>query len=502
MSKFMWEPTLNKQVKVAMKTLGTLLILLWLTSAASAFPQFTTRENALRLAKVIDKGLFKSHRIASAFVKNRTPNEYYLQVILDDGSSHEWLMDRIYLWALTDQLLLPNNRVLVFPSDESTDFNVFDKNAFYRLVLNSRAFVKTYTEHDLLVGKNLKFAIRRFRLIQPEDDDLFATDDLGNRYRYVLEFKNGAREVLTYLDAYHLMHNGAFIQKPEATDVILERAFQVQKMSATPKKVEDEIRNIWSFGVEVQLDKPMPLDQRVFPFQIIEEMVRHPETGERETRFFIHVMFPNTEKVQEIPEIRTLEYLQHVNIMTDITKQNRVFLRAQINPDVFELPPYVQITNRRSVKVNFFIVTDQSMVKRPEFIEAQRAEAELHPALRELPQETEYDKHYMTAVDQIRSVQGHHSLKLKIKTYLEAIETLKQAALNASNDRQIAQALQQRDVIYGVLPKMILENTQQELRRSDQMDRRTLLEQIEKAQEITTNREFLKQLRLLRNSLM
>ncbi len=501
MSKFMWEPTLNN--KVTMQKIGIFLTLLFLVTTASAFPKFTTRENALQLAKVIDKGLFKKHRIASAFVKNRTPDEYYLQVILDDGSSHSWHMDRIYMWALTDQLLLPNNRVLVFPSDESTEFHVLDKNAFYRLVLKSKAFVKTYDSHHLLVGKNLKFAIRRFRLIQPEDEDLFTTDDLGNRYRYVLEFKNGSREVLSYLNAYQLMHNGAFIQEPEPTDTILERAFQVQKMIATPKKLEDEIRNIWSFGVELEFDKPIPLTQDLFPFQIVEETMRHPDTGERETRFYIHIMFPNAEKVQEIPEIRTLEYLQHVSVVTDIAHQNRIYLRAQINPEVFELPPYVQITNRRSVKVNFFIVTDQSMVKRPEFVEAQMAEVELHPALHAMPRDTKYDKYYLQAVDQILSVQGHHSLSLKIDTYLKAIEVLHKAAGLATNDRQIAQALQQRDVLQGVLPKMIMENTQQQLMRKDKNpDRRVLLEQIEKAEEITINREFLKQLRVLKKVLM
>lgn len=485
-----------------MKKIGIVLILILLATSAAAFPKFTSRENALRLAKVIDKGFFKSYRIASAFVKNRTPNEFYLQVILDDGSSHEWFMDRIYAWVLTDQLFLTNNRVLVFPSDESTDFHILDKNAFYRLVLNSQAFIKTYPEYDLLAGKSLKFAIRNFRLLEPQDEDLFLEDNMGNRYRYVLEFINGSREVLTYPDAYSLMHNGAFIEKPEPTDVILERAFQVQRIVATPKTIEDEIRNIWSFGVEVQFNQPIPLTQQFFPFQVVEEIMRDPDTGERETRFFVEVMFPNAVKIQEIPEIRTLEYLQHVHVVTDIAQQDRIFLRAQINPGIFELPPYVQITEQGTVKVNFFLVIDQSIVSRPDFIESQRMEEEFHPALRELPQDTEYDRYYLQAVDQILEVQGSPSLKLKIKTYLKAVETLKMAALHAINDQQVAQALQQRDVIYGVLPKMILENTEEQLLRSPEIDRITLLEQLEKAEEITINHEFLKQLRMLKSALM
>lgn len=486
-----------------MKKLGILLILLTLASLVSAFPKYTTRENALRLVKVIDKGTFKSHKIASGFVKNRTQNEFYLHVILDDGSSHDWFMDRIYQWVLNDDLLLTDNRVLVFPSDESTEFHILDKNVFYRLVLNAKAFVKRYGDHDLMADKYLKYAIRRFRLIQPEDYDIFATDDKGNRFRYVIEFKNGSREVLTYVDAYRLMHDGAFIIEPEPTDLILERAFQVQGLTSTPKKIEDEIRNIWSFGVEVQFDKPIQLPPDLFPFQIVEESSRDPKTGERLTRFFVHILFPNTEKVQEIPEIRTLEYLQHVSLITDIEHSNRVFLRAQISPEVFELAPYIQKTNRNSIIVHFFIVTDQSIVRRPDFIEAKQPEAGVHPALKPMERETEYDRFYLSAVDQIRRVQGHHSLSLKIASYLDAIELLKQAALNARTDQQISQALQQRDVLHEVLPKMIVENTQEQLQRPDQnYDIQLLLEQVNQAEGITTNREYLKQLRMLKNSMM
>ncbi len=484
-----------------MKKLIIFAIVLLTATVACAFPRYTTRETALRLAKAIDKGIFKNHRIASAFVKNRTPNEYYLQVILDDGSSHEWYMDRIFQWALNDQLLLSNNRVLVFPSDESTDFHILDKNAFYRLVLTSKAYVKTYGPHDLLEGKHLKFAIRRFRLIQPEDEDMFATDDMGNRYRYVLELKNGSREVFTYLDAYELMSNGAFIQQPEATDVVLERAFEVQQLLISPKRIEDEIRNIWSFGVEVVFNNPILLSEDVFPFQVVEETTRHPVTGERETRFFIHVLFPNAVKIKEIPEIRTLEYLQHVNVVTDVASQNRLFLRAQVNPEIFELRPFVQVTEQNSVMVNFFIVTDQSLVQRKEFVESPMLAAALHPALAPMPRDTEFDKHYLTAVDQIRSVQGHHSLGLKISTYLAAVEHLRQAAIHAKTDGQVSQALEQRDVLYEVLPKMIMENTQQQLRRpGPEYDPNLLVSQLQRAEQITTNHEMLKQLRVLKNA--
>ncbi|MBF0351701.1 MAG: hypothetical protein HQM11_11760 [SAR324 cluster bacterium] len=491
--------------KILNKPMKYLLICLYLLTTASwvyAFPQFTGRENAIELAKVIDKAQFMAHRVASVFVKNRTSEEFYLQVILDDGSSQDWYMDRIYEWVLTDQLLPINNQVIVFPSDESTEFFVLDKNQFYRLVLTSEAFVKTYEEHDLLSGKNLKYEIRRFRLILPEEEARYKTDARGNRYRYVLELKNGSREVFTYLDAYKLMTQGAFIQEPLKDDIILSRAFQVQGIDVKPKQLEDELRNIWRFGVEVMFNQPIPLSPELFPFQVIEENFRDPQTGDRLNRFYIQVMFPNAEKIKDIPIIRTLEYLQHVSIVTDVENQKRIFLRAQINPDVFELPPYIEVTSKNAVIVHFFIVTDQSVAQRSEFVEPGKAEITMHPAMVPATRGTKFDEHYLKAVELIRFIQGHHDLHLKIQTYLKALAELQQASLNATKDDQLSQALSQRDVLYEVLPQMIIENTQSKLRNpKSEINKDELLQHLEQAENITENREILRQVLSLKNIL-
>ncbi len=83
----------------------------------------------------------------------------------------------------------------------------------------------------------------------------------------------------------------------------------------------------------------------------------------RRNQFYVQIVFPNTEKIRDVPGFRTLEYLRFVEITTDVEHQQRVFLRAQVNPDIFELPPYVEITNRNSVIVYFFSVTDQSVTR-------------------------------------------------------------------------------------------------------------------------------------------
>jgi hypothetical protein len=68
-------------------TLGVFLILVYLNQFAFAFPEYTSREKALKLAEVLDHGYFRSIKISSVFVKNRGKDDYFLQAILDDGSS-------------------------------------------------------------------------------------------------------------------------------------------------------------------------------------------------------------------------------------------------------------------------------------------------------------------------------------------------------------------------------------------------------------------------------
>jgi hypothetical protein len=488
-------------------------ILLGLVAVAPslwAFPEYTSRQNAIRLAEVLDKGQYRDLRIASVFVKNRTNDEHFLQAVLEDGSSQEWRLNQIYEWALTDQLQLTGNRVLVFPSDESTEFGVLDKNEFYRMVLTSEAFVKTYGEHDLLENKQLIFGIRRFRMLHPDEEEQFSQDEQGNRFRYVLELDNGGREILTYLDAFQLMNNGAFVQKALEDDVVLTQPYLVRELVAIPRQVEDELRNIWRFGVEIIFDQNVELTPDLVPYQIVEQNLRDPETGLRKNQFFIHVMIPNAEKIREIPGFRALEYLQHVEVVTDVEHQQRVFLRAQITPQIFELPPYVEVTRNNSVVVNFFTVTDQTVTRRQQFMESRVPITGLQSAMFAYPEETEFEKHYLRAVEQIRSAQRQSNTHLKIDTYLSALASLHDAAINAQNDQEIAQALLQRDTLLQTLPDLIISNTQRKIlestkeqQDSSQMEetRRQLLSHLDRAAEFATQREQQQKIASLQNIL-
>jgi hypothetical protein len=500
----MWEKTLNKH--------WTALLIggcAWLTSVLPlhAFPEYTSRENAIRLANVINRGEFKTFQINSVFVKSRTETEYYLQALLDDGSTRDWKMDRIYEWTLTDQLRLPGNQALVFPSEESTEFVVLDKNVFHREALQARVYTKVFEEHDILEGRSIKLAISRFRMLQPGEESRFATDARGNRYRYVIELENGMREVLTYPMAYRLLEIGALSPEVLPGDRIHSKTFKVREMVAIPRQTEDELRSIYRFGVEVFFDRPMSLRPEMFPFQVVEQSMRDPETGQRRNQYYLQVSIPNSEKLREIPGFRSLEYLRYVELVTDVEHQKRVFLRAQVNPDILELPPYIEVTDRNSIVVSFYTVTDQSVARRQQLIDTPTALNVPRSVIPTSGEETEFERFYLQAVEQIRAAQRQADEHLKISTYISALDTLQDASVRATNDAQLTQSLKQRDVLLKVLPGMVVENAQRQILEKTQDGilpeslRQELNQHLEYVERYTSDGQILRKIETLRNIL-
>ncbi|HJL85699.1 MAG TPA: hypothetical protein QF623_01105, partial [SAR324 cluster bacterium] len=230
----MWDRISNKLLVLG----GLLLLGLLFQGSVQAFPEYTSRENAIRLADVLDKGFFRGSRITSVFVKNRGEDEYYLQAILDDGSSRLWTLDSIYDWSKNDDLILSGNRALIFPVAGSTEFDILYKNDFYRMVLQATAYLKIFGPHDPMEGKNIQMAIRKFRIIDFGEEGSYSTDEMGHRYRFVLELENGIREFLTYYDAYRLFQSGAFIN-PSEGEVVHRRPYQVRELAEVDRHLED-----------------------------------------------------------------------------------------------------------------------------------------------------------------------------------------------------------------------------------------------------------------------
>ena len=454
----MWERILNKQIYTIY--LAVFIFIGCFSLPAFAFPEYTSRQKALKLASVLDHGYFKSIRISSVFVKNRGQDDYYLQAILDDGSSRKWLINRVREWTQTDELILSKNRALVFPSAESTDFGVLEKNDFYRSVLNATAFVKTYGKHDILEGKSLVLGVRRFRILEPEDTKFLSTNKLGERYRYVLELENGTREFFTYGDAFALMQRSAFLEEVPENVNVLRKTFKVVELKKIPLQIEDELREIWRFGIEVIFDGPVETSPDRFPYQVVELKLKDPETGKYKAQYFLQIIFPNSEKIGDISGFKNHEYLRFVELDTDVENQKRVILRAMVNPDALNLPPFIEVTGRNSIVVNFYSSTDQSLIQPPDLL-ASRSVGELpRSVFTPDQQETEFEKNYMEAVELIREAQAKLNTDQRIEIYFKALKALKQAALSAKFDIQIAQALKQRDLLLRTMPKLIIRNVQ------------------------------------------
>ena len=454
----MLEKILNK--KIYLITFIVFLLLACLSQSTLAFPKYTSRQKALKLAAVLDHGYFKSIKISSVFVKNRGKDDYYLQAILDDGSSRKWLLNRIREWTQTDELILSENRALVFPSSESTDFGVLEKNDFYRIVLNATAFVKTYGRHDILEAKSLVLGVRRFRILEPEDSKFLSTDKLGDRYRYVIELENGTHEFFTYNDAFALMQRSAFLEEVPENVKVLRKTFKVIELKKIPLQIEDELREIWRFGIEVVFNGPIEISPDLFPYQVVELKLKDPKTGKYKVQFFMQIVFPNTEKTIEISGFKNHEYLRFVELDTDVEHQKRAILRAMFNPDALNLPPFIEITGHNSIVVNFYSSTDQSLTQPPGLVVSRSAGELPRSVFTPDQQETEFEKNYMEAVGLIREAQAQLNTDDRIETYFIALKALKQAALSAEYDIQIAQALKQRDLLLRTMPKLIIRNVQ------------------------------------------
>ena len=154
----------------------------------------------------------------------------------------------------------------------------------------------------------------------------------------------------------------------------------------------------------------------------------------------MQIVFPNSEKVSQISGFKNHEYLRFVELDTDVEHQKRVILRAMVNPDALNLPPFIEMTGRNSIVVNFYSSMDQSLTQPPDLL-ASRSVGEL-PRSVFTPdlQATEFEKNYMEAVGMIRVAQEQLNTDDRIETYFKALKSLKHAALSSERDIQIAQA--------------------------------------------------------------
>ncbi|HKI98442.1 MAG TPA: hypothetical protein VKB51_08230 [bacterium] len=437
-----------------------LALLIGGAAAAMAAPRFTNKDTALELAKVLDKGVFRGKLISSTFVQSPEVGDYQIKVVLDDGTELNWNIDQVRLWSQDDSITLQKNRVLVFPSLETNEFGILDKNEFTRKALRARVYAKYYSGSDVLAGQVIDFAIRRFNLV-----DLLklhpGRDELGNQYHYVLDFETGQREFLSYLDAWRTLNRNGLLDEP-GTEPVMHDTYKLESLKTIPlhRIVEN---GTGTFGVEMQFDRPVQLRPGHYPFRLYERKPGKTSTP-LDNNFVLEITAPNAVMTQPVNRFDALEFLNEIHAVPDGEHQNRVLLRAMIAPEVLTQPPEVAVTGR-NVSVVFTKVEDQSVFDRKALHEAElkrKQERLLAPTLTppEVEQRRLYRQHMETGLGQMDKARAQSDLTARYEIMLASLANFREAAIQASSDLQLEEALRQRNYLIERLPGLILEHAQ------------------------------------------
>lgn len=452
-----------------------------------AAPRFTNKDTALELARVLDKGVFRGKLISSTFVQSPEVGAYQIKVVLDNGTELNWSIDQIRLWSQNDSITLQKNRVLVFPSLETNEFGILDKNEFTRTALRSRVYAKHYLGSDVLAGQVIHFAIHRFNLVELLGIEP-GQDEMGYRHKYVLDFETGQREFLSYLDAWRTLNVGG-LQEAPGNEPVMTAPYRLRGVRARPLQRIVE-NGTGTFGVELQFDRPVELRPGHFPFRLYE---RPPTQGTQalDNNFVLEITAPNAILPSEVERLEALEFLSSVHAVPDGQHQNRVLLRALIAPEVLTHPPEVDV-NGRTVAVTFTKVEDQSVFDRKALHEAElkrRQEKLLAPTL--TPEEAErrslFRQHMETGLGQMDTARAQSDLTARYEILLTALSNFREAAVHASSDLQLEEALRQRNYLAGRLPGLIVEHA----RQAGTADSGRMLELVRAAMQITQDPETL-----------
>jgi len=487
--------------------LFTIAFFLLAAGQAMAMPKYTDKENAMALARVLDKGSFGRFTVASTYVQNVNNQDYYISVILSDGSSHKWYLDQIFKWAREDKLVLANNRSLLFLDPRDTRFVVLDKNIFHRQALQANVYAKLYTDHDPLAGQKFRYQVKSFNLISP-NEMAFGRDETGSKYRYIIDLMNGTNELLTYEDAYRILKANQLLKVKDLSDDVLGRAYQVTKVVPNPKgPVEDGVAQ---FGIEVQFDQSIQLKGDNFPVEIYERKLYNPRSKMYTKEFVMDITIPNSEKTNVIRPISSLEYLHNITIVKNSKYPKRTFLRASFSPEVFDIPPVIYKNSDTSIYVNFFSLIDQTVISRGMLLDERERKAQERQTYRtirvrkSIKSDSDYGRAFISGLETQKNALSIRDDQAKIEKLLEAIKQFEESALYAESDAQLYNALTKRNQLRENVITLTMELIENRLKQPEfgGTSAKNLLDQLERAETFTGNPEVLKSIEQLREKLI
>ena len=468
--------------------IGLLVVFAVMADLAWAASRYTDKDNALKLAEALDKGVYHQKLITSTFVQSEDKDKYYIKAILENGAEHNWDIRELRGMARDGDLVLRNNQALIFPDETENSFVILDKNLFSQRALQSKVYIKLHPDSDVLAGQEIAFGIHRFNLagllgIQS------TRDDQGYKHQYVLDLENGQRELLSLLDAYQVLDRNGLRTGTSGMDV-LRTPYRLREIR-THGLTETGQLGVGQFGVEVVFDRPVILQPNHFPYRFFE----NGNDSSSRDKFVVEVTLPNAELAGRIRPIKVLEYLHEVRAVTDPTYSKRLLMRANISPDVMTLPPRVDVRGN-SVLISFAKVVDLTAEDRRTLHDRDlltRQERLLNQELssEELQRRQTYGEQ-MTEGTRLETLSRKSETILnRIDMLVAAMESYTIAAENASTDLQLKQALHRRNILVVRIPKMTITYTRKELSRKRVSGGAELRQVLEKVATLTRDRVML-----------
>lgn len=471
-----------------------IILLLSLATPALSAPRYVDREKALQLAEILDKGLYASKVITSTFIQGIGEGKYFIKVILDNGRELNWDIAQIRSLAKKDVLSLRNNGALLFLNDENNEFAVLNKNRFTQLALKSKVFVKHYEEPDILAGETINFSLRQFNLAA-----LLKTgkqrDPWGYRRHYVLDLDNGAREQLSYLEAYKALRRNSLSGDTGSVSPLLRAAYSLRRVA--PHDLEKlNVDGVGRFSLEMVFDRTVQLEPSHFPFQFYEIPAPRGRGG-----FVVEITFPNAQMPNPIRPIKSLEFLRRVHVVTDPKHHRRLLLRAFLNPGVLTSPPKVAVDGS-SVLVTFTKVMDQSKLDPKIRVDTDlrlKQEQLLHRTLspEEIQKRKTYRAQMASGKAHLRAARRARNFGGKYTSWRNALNAFIHASTLASDDTELKKAMKERNYLMVRIPMEVVKRASRAIKNGKTSG--ALKDVLEDSARLTTNSKLRRQInRLLR----
>ena len=311
-------------------------------------------------------------------------------------------------------------------------------------------------------------------------------DEMGNLYRYVLDFQTGERVFLSYLGAWRALNGNSLMDGP-GTEPVMRDTYRLQGMEPVPLR-RNVANGTGTFGFTLRFDRTVELRPEHYPFRMHE---RRPSKGKSalDNTFVLEVTAPNAVMATPVPRVDALEFLNEIRAVPDGAHQNRVLLTH---------PPEVEV-NGSAVTVLFTKVEDQSVFDRKALHEAElrrKQEKMLAPVLtaEEAEQRQLYRSHMESGLGQLDKARGQTDPVQRYETLLASLANFREAAIQASSDLQLEEALRQRNNIADRLPGQIIELANH-IAEGGAGDRGRVRALLEAAETLTQDPDVLKALR-------